>query len=328
MSTEQLPVTDRILVYDVDTKMSDKELRKEILSSYQGIKYIKRLYYNDEKKTPRDRIEIKFTSPKYAQTILEEGVIIMNNLRCQVIDLKPTTYLKTRLESDHGSDCQSEVFTEEQEITDKILMHDVPTKIPVNDLEEELSKMYEGVKHVKRWYEMNGSQTPTERVQVDFESAEHAGKVLQSGFIKIGPFYCFVTGLKPSRRLWNQLHNDYGSDYQSEISAEEDQVTDRILVCKVPITIDENFLQKRLSKNYPGIKQIIRWCFDDDCQFRMVCVEIDFISPSYTRSILRDGFIIDGKVSYNVKPLQSSVCPWNGLESDSGSDYPSRTFSQ
>jgi hypothetical protein len=328
MSTEQLPVTDRILVYDVDTKMSDRELREEILSSYQGIKHIKRLYYNDEKKTPRDRIEIKFTSPKYAQAILQKGIIIMDNLRCQVIALKPTTYLKNQFESDHGSDYQSEAFTEEQDITDKILMHDVPTTSSVNDLALELSKTYKGVKHVKRWYEMNESQTPTERVQVDFELAEHAGKILQDGFIKIGPLYCFVTGLKPSRRLWNQLYNDYGSDYHSEISAEEDQMTERILVCNVPIAIDENILRKRLSKNYPGITRIIRWCFDDDCQYRMVCVEIDFISSSYTRSILRDGFIIDGKVSYNVKPLQSSVCPWNGLESDSGSDYPSRTFSQ
>jgi hypothetical protein len=305
MATKQVQVTDRILVYDVHTTISDNYLRKELLKTYKGVQHVKRLYHTDADgfETPKELIQVEFTSAKYAETFVQEGFINIDNLRCRVKGLRPSMRVRNQLESDNGSDYQSDIFTEEQQITDKILIHDVPTTIAENDLALELSKTYRGIKHVKRWYSINESQTPTERVQVDFQTSKDTESILQDGFIDIGQLCCSVTPLKPSKRLQRELGSDYGSDYQSEIFIEDERVNDKILVYNVPITIDVNVLQQELLKTYPGIKQISRWCFDEDCQFPMVCVQIDFISSKYTEAILQDGFIVNGTFFYKVKAL-------------------------
>jgi len=307
MATKQTEGTDRILVYDVITTISDNDLRRELFKTCRGIKHVKRLYHTDEFQAPKELVQIEFISPKYAETILQERFIYIYNLRCQVKALKPTTRLQKQLQNGNRSDYQSETFLEEQPVTDKILVHDVPTTINENDLGKELSKIYRGIKHVKRWYYTNSSDNPTERVQIDFKSAEDTERILQDGFIEIGQLCCSVTPFKPSKHLQREIESDYGSDYQSEIFIEEQPITDQILVYNVPLTIDEIVLQKELSKSYPGIKQIIRWCFDDDCLFPMVCIQINFISTIYTKDILRDGFIINRNIFYKVKPLKSST---------------------
>ena len=305
MATKQVQLTDRILVYDVYTTISENDLRKELLKTYQGVKHVKRLYHTDtdELKTPKELIQVEFTSAKYAEKFVQEGFINIDNLRCRVKGLRPSMRARYQLESDNGSDYQLDIFTEEQQITDKILIHDVPITIAENDLAQELSKTYRGIKHVKRWYRINESKTATDCVQVDFQTSKDTESILQAGFIDIGKLCCSVTPLEPSKRLQRELGSDYGSDYQSEIYIEDERVNDKILVYNVPITIDVNVLQQELLKTYSGIKQISRWCFDEQCQFPMVCVQIDFISSKYAEAILRDGFIVNGTIVYKVKAL-------------------------
>jgi hypothetical protein len=303
MATKQEQVTDRLLICNVHTTINDNQLRKELLKNYRGIKHVQRWYNKNELKTPKELVQVDFTLPKYAEAVLKDGFINIDNLRCRVKALKPSMRLRNQVESDYGSDYQSDIFTEEQQITDKILVHDVSTKITENDFARELSKTYRGIKQVKRWYYTDGSEAPTERVQIYFQSPEDTEAILQDGFIDIGHLCCPVTALQPSMYLRNQLDSDYGSDYQSEIFIEDERVTDSILVYDVPTTIDVDDLQDELTKTYQGIKQVIRWCFDDLCQFPTVCVQIDFISSKYTEAILRDGFIVAGNNFRKVKAL-------------------------
>ncbi|CAF4358402.1 unnamed protein product [Rotaria magnacalcarata] len=125
--------------------------------------------------------------------------------------------LWNELNSENGSDCQSEIVTEELQVTDKILVHDVLTNINADDLREELLNIYPDVKHVKRWQSRDESKAPTKRVQIDFDLSENAKTILQNGFIDIGQFRCPATALKPSGRLQRKLKNSSRSDYKPQI---------------------------------------------------------------------------------------------------------------
>ncbi|CAF3380231.1 unnamed protein product, partial [Rotaria sp. Silwood2] len=264
MSGKQLNTTDRVLICGVDTDISDYDIKNELLKTYQGVKRVQRWYYKDE--TPKDLVQVNFTSPKHAEKFLEDGCFNINNLRCLLTPLEPTMRLKNAIESNNGSNGQSKILTEEQQVTDKILVHDVPTNIADDDLRQELSKVYRGIKHVKRWYFQDESQTPTERVQIDFVSPANTKNILENGFINVGQFSCPVTSLKPSMRLRKKLESDNGSDGQSEILTEEQQVTDKILLHNVPTNITDDDLRQELSKVYRGIKHVKRWYFQDESQ--------------------------------------------------------------
>ncbi|CAF1078982.1 unnamed protein product [Rotaria magnacalcarata] len=176
-------------------EISENEIRKKLLKNYQGVKHVQRWYYRDEFKSPKKFVEVDFTSPKYAARFLDDGFIGLGNLRY----------------------CQSEIVTEELQVTDKILVHDVLTNINADDLREELLNIYPDVKHVKRWQSRDESKAPTKRVQIDFDLSENAKTILQNGFIDIGQFRCPATALKPSGRLQRKLKNSSRSDYKPQI---------------------------------------------------------------------------------------------------------------
>lgn len=79
-------VTDRILVFNVLTFMSEQDLTEISMESHKGIKDVKRLYRMDEfqVQTPKELLQIEFEAAKYAEPILQEGFIKIENLRCRV----------------------------------------------------------------------------------------------------------------------------------------------------------------------------------------------------------------------------------------------------
>ena len=56
--------------------------------------------------------------------------------------LKPYDDLQKASESNTGSNSRSEVFGEEEQLSNKILVHKVPTDIATLDFREALSKTY------------------------------------------------------------------------------------------------------------------------------------------------------------------------------------------
>ncbi|CAF4774221.1 unnamed protein product [Rotaria sp. Silwood1] len=326
MPTQQVKVTDRVLLLGVDTTISENDIRKQLLKTYQGIKHIERWYYKDEDgkyEAPKDTVQVNFTSPKYAERFLQDGIVSFGNLRCQMARFERTVRQKKDIASDNGSDSQSEILTEEQQITDKILVHDVPTNIFEDDLGKELSKDYPDIKHVKRWYCDDKSETPTERVQIDFGSPKNTKTILENGYIEVGQFCFPVTALKPSMRLRRKLESHHGSDSQSEIFTEEQQITDKILVHDVSTNISDDDLKKKLSKFYDGIKYVRRWFSNDDSQTPMERVQIGFASSGNTKTILENGFINVDRFRYRVTALQPSMRLREQLESNYGSDFQS-----
>lgn len=173
--------------------------------------------------------------------------------------------------------------------TNRILVFNVPTSISEEDIFEELTESYNGIKSVKRSRHMDEKQTPKETIQIEFADPKDADAILQESFIKLQHLRCRVVGLKPIQRF-NRISNN-------------SHITNRILLRDVPIAIDVNILRQRLSQVYPGIKQVIRWCFDDRCQHPTVCVEVNFFAPRYATDILRCGFIGIGNHSYKVTAL-------------------------
>ncbi|UJR16973.1 hypothetical protein I4U23_003871 [Adineta vaga] len=218
--------TDRILLHGVDVDLSEDELRKELVANYRGIKSIERLCKDDQYKTPREVVQIQFTSVKYTEDILKNGYVNIGLLRCSVRGVKPSISALRQIKDNNGLD----VSEDTEQPSNKILVHGVPTNIPVNELGEELSKIYDGIKFAKRWYENAESQVPTDRVQIDFKSSKDTESILRNGYIQIGKFYWSVTAYKPHNRQRNYIeyddsqsdnHSDYQSDYQSDILTEQ-----------------------------------------------------------------------------------------------------------
>ncbi|CAF1522140.1 unnamed protein product, partial [Adineta steineri] len=83
-----IQATDRLLARGVLSTISENQLRKELLTNYHGIKHVQRMYTNDEYNTPKELVQINFTSPKHTETFLENGFIDICNLRCPVKALK------------------------------------------------------------------------------------------------------------------------------------------------------------------------------------------------------------------------------------------------
>lgn len=185
--------------------------------------------------------------------------------------------------------------------TNRILVFNVPvpaTESDEYDLREELMKSYDGITCIKRLRHRDEDKTPKEMIEIEFEAAKYAKTILEEGFIKIEYLRCGIVGLNP-RKPWNETF------YQSKRTFKGEQITNKILVCDVPVTIDVNVFRQQLSKVYSGIKQLTRWYFDDDCQDSTVCVQIEFIAPRYFEHILQDGYIVDRNHSYKVMALKS-----------------------
>ncbi|CAF1354646.1 unnamed protein product [Adineta steineri] len=229
-----IQVTDRLLARGVLSTISENQLRKELLTNYHGIKHVQRLYMNDEYNTPKELVQIDFTSPKHTETFLENGFIDICNLRCPVKALNSSTNVQNHLEN---------------VVTNKILVHDVSTEILMNEFGEKLSKSYPGIKYVKRWFQTNGSEVPTERVQIDFESSKYTQTILQDGFIHIGELYWPVTPIKPNNHLRKQLESDSGSDNQSEIYTEQN----------IPQVFDEQSILQAFEEQKQKLSELIRY---------------------------------------------------------------------
>lgn len=222
--TTPVDVTDRILAFGVHVSISDDSLRAELLTNYEGIKHVQRCLKDDL--TPKDTIKISFKSAKHAQHVLEDGFIYVCSLRCPVKGLKPSPHVLNEIHTNNGSDNQSKISTQDGHSTDRILLHDVPVTITDADLKRELLNMYGNVQRVKRWFNHDKPDNPTERVQIYFRSSENIKDILEKGFIKIGRYSFPVTSLKPSMRLQNELDTDNKSDYQpeSQVFSEQDLI--------------------------------------------------------------------------------------------------------
>ncbi|CAF1576659.1 unnamed protein product [Rotaria magnacalcarata] len=223
MAKNQEEPTDRALLLDVHTAISENELRKQLLTTYKGIIHVHRcIDTTDNLKTPKQLVQIHFQSTKQAEEFIENGWIPVGNLRCRVKALQPSIPVQKENKRNKESGNQSEILIEEDQVTHKILVHDVPTDIAENDLKKKLVQVYQGVKHVKRWYSRNEPSIPTENVQIDFESPENTKAILQKGFINIGQLYWPVTALKSRKHQQNQVESESQQLYQSRIFFEED----------------------------------------------------------------------------------------------------------
>jgi hypothetical protein len=81
-----------------------------------------------------------------------------------------------------------------------------------------------------------------------------------------------------------------------------------LIVSDVSVTTDENSLQQELIKSYDGIKQVKRWYFDDDQDYPMSCVQIDFNSTENMEKVLTKGTIVIGGICRRVTIARGPHC--------------------
>ncbi|CAF2029189.1 unnamed protein product [Rotaria magnacalcarata] len=151
MTVNQEETTDRALLLDVHTTISENDLRKQLLTSYKGIIHVHRcIDAKDNLKIPKQLVQIHFQSTKQAEEFIENSLITIGNLRCRVKALKSIMPLQKENKRNKESGNQLERLIEEDQITHKVLVHDVPTNIAENDLKKKIVQVYHGVKNVKR----------------------------------------------------------------------------------------------------------------------------------------------------------------------------------
>ncbi|CAF3461188.1 unnamed protein product [Rotaria socialis] len=151
---------------------------------------------NESRPMLRKNLNIVYTKLKFicqqAEEFIANGLITIGSLQCRVKALKPTIPLQKENKRNKESGNQLGILIEEDQVTHKVLVHDVSTNIAENDLKEKIVQVYHGVKNVKRWYSRNEPSIPTENVQIDFELPENTKTLLQKDFINIGQLYWSV----------------------------------------------------------------------------------------------------------------------------------------
>ncbi|CAF3473768.1 unnamed protein product [Rotaria socialis] len=223
MAKNQNEPTDRALLLDVLTTISENELRKQLLTTYKGIIHVhRRIGTKEDPNAPNQLVQIHFQSTKQAEEFIENGWISIGNLRCRVKALPPSIPVQKENKRNKGFGNESKILIEEDQVTHKILVHDFPTDITENDLKKKMTQVYQGVKNVKRWYSRNEPSIPTENVQIDFESPKDTKVILQKGFINIDQLYWPVTALRSRKPQPSQVESESQQLYQSRIFFEED----------------------------------------------------------------------------------------------------------
>ncbi|CAF0798627.1 unnamed protein product [Adineta ricciae] len=223
-----MELTDKLLIRGVDQDITADEFREELIKQYHGIKRVERLY-NPKSKKPTETIRVELVTAEHSEAFLQTGYINFDQLRCSVEPIKSRRFTRRQTASNTESDHQSDISSNEQQRSKKLLVHGVPTDILMNDLGEQLSKVYPGIKHVKRWLLNDEAQTVTERVQIDFNLPAQADAVLQNGYIHFQkhhwPVTSYVTRSRP--RSEPDFVDDTQSEHQSEPELQPEVLTEQ-----------------------------------------------------------------------------------------------------
>jgi hypothetical protein len=81
-----------------------------------------------------------------------------------------------------------------------------------------------------------------------------------------------------------------------------------IVVSDISITTDENDIKRDLMQRYDGVKSVSRWYFDDDEEYPMSCVQIDFDSRKNMDIVLEKGNIVIGGICRRVSIIRQPQC--------------------
>ena len=209
--------TDKLLIRGVDQEITADAFRDELIQQYHGIKRVERLY-KPKTEQPTETIRVELAAAEHSKPFLEHGYINFNQLRCVVEPIKSRKFARRQTVNDKESDRQSDISSNGEQRSRKLLVHGVPTDILMSDLGERLSKIHPGIQYVKRWLQNDASQTPTERVQIDFKLPAQADAVLQQGYIHLDKHHWPVTSYTPHSRPRSEPEfvDDVQSEYQPE----------------------------------------------------------------------------------------------------------------
>ena len=81
-----------------------------------------------------------------------------------------------------------------------------------------------------------------------------------------------------------------------------------LVLSDISVTRDEGDIQDELMQNYDGIINVQRWYFDDDQDYPMSCVQVDFNSQDNLNQVLKNGNMISGGVCRRISIIPESKC--------------------
>jgi hypothetical protein len=81
-----------------------------------------------------------------------------------------------------------------------------------------------------------------------------------------------------------------------------------LVVSDISVTREEDDIKHELKQRYNGVLNVIRWYFDDDANYPMSCVQVDFDSKENMDKILNDGHIVISGICRRISIVKQPKC--------------------
>jgi hypothetical protein len=73
-------ITDSFVVHDVSVTLDANSIKTDLMTRYNGVSKVTRMFYDDEDETPKTSVQVDFTSSTDAEKIRRDGNIVIGGI--------------------------------------------------------------------------------------------------------------------------------------------------------------------------------------------------------------------------------------------------------